>query len=152
MMFFVCQEDIVKLLRNTDAWRILVQVLLSTISQLTVCHYNESRALICLEGRRIHMHGPAMPRKCSSEESLFQQIQRRSWVIHPSMSSPMVKLLILLDIIRLNYWFKPHRIRWPLVLLSNPYPTYWNSSACGYGRVKTLADVSVWNCKGACRN
>ena len=90
-------------------------MLLSTTSQLTVCH-NESRALICLEGRRVRTHGPAMPvtyRKCLSEEglthssSLFQQI-------HPSMSSPMVKLLILLDIIRLDHWFQPHRIRWPL--------------------------------------
>ena len=84
MMFFVCQEleDIVKLLRNTDAWRNLVQVLLSTTSQLTVCHYNESRALICLVRRRFRTLGPAMPvtyRKSSSEEghthssSLFRE-------------------------------------------------------------------------------
>ena len=41
-------------------------------------------------------------------------------------------------------------------LFSYPYPTCWStswsrlsySSACGYGRVKTLADVYVRNCKG----
>ena len=130
-------------------------MLLSITSQLTVCHYNESRALICLEGRRVRTHGPAMPvshRKCSSEErlthssSLFQQI-------HPSMSSPMVKLLILFDIIRLDHWFQRHRIHWPLcplfLSLSHILEYIMESVMIFIGMdASRLADVSVRNCKG----
>ena len=178
-MFFVCQEAIVKLLRNTDAWRILVQVLLSTTSQLTVCHYNESRALICLEGRRFRTLGPAMPvtyRKSLREEghthssTLFQQIHRRSVNNSRTPSSFHFSQICHLRwwnclIFLISYvWITGYNLFGSVglfLLFSYPYPTYWNtswsrlwySSACGYGRVKTLADVSVqrrYNCYRHC--
>ena len=129
-------------------------------------NYYKSRALIYFEGRRVRTLGPAMPAsflKCLSEEghsfSKFNNSQTPSSFHFPQICHLRRQWWNCLFFLIAYVWITGSNLIGSVgffVLFSYPYFTYWNtswsrlwySSACGYGHVKTLADVSVRNCKG----